>query len=74
MDQEKKRKVSVAMVDGQEQSNSDMAAEEIELSEEESKQQMRVHEEDFIQGLIDAAGYTQNDTQRIEIVRKKLSL
>lgn len=70
MDQEKKRKVSVAMVDGQEQSNSDMAAEEIELSEEESKQQMRVHEEDFIQGLIEAAGYAQNDTQRIEIVRE----
>ena len=56
MDQEKKRKVSVAMVDGQEQSNSDMAAEEIELSEEESKQQMRVHEEDFIQGLIMLGG------------------
>lgn len=70
MDQEKKRKVSVAMVDGQEQNSSDMAAEEIELSEEESKQQMRAYEEDFIQGLIDAAGYAQNDTQRIEIVRE----
>ena len=74
MDQEKKRKASVTMMDEQEVNDRDVVTEEIEWSEEESKQQMRVHEEDFIQGLIDAAGYTQNDTQRIEIVRKKLSL
>lgn len=39
------------------------------LTEEESKAQMRMHEEDFIQGLIDAAGYAEEETQRIEIVR-----
>lgn len=69
MDQEKKRKVSVAMVNAQEQNDSEIVTEEIEMREEESRQQMRVFEEDFIQGLIDAAGYSQNDTQRIEIVR-----
>lgn len=70
MDQEKKRKASVTMMDEQEVNDRDVVTEEIEWSEEESKQQMRVHEEDFIQGLIDAAGYAQNDTQRIEIVRE----
>lgn len=44
-------------------------ADEIELTEEESMGQLKAHEEDFIQGLIDAAGYVTEDTQRIEIIR-----
>ncbi len=43
--------------------------EEMEFTEEENKQQMRVHEEDFIQGLIDAASYIQDERQKIEIIR-----
>ena len=50
--------------------NTENQVEERAFSEEESRNQIRVNEEDFIQGLIDAAGYTQNDTQRIEIVRE----
>ncbi len=42
---------------------------EIELTEEESMEQLKAREEDFIQGLIDAAGYVTEDTQRIEIIR-----
>lgn len=44
--------------------------EEREFSEEETRNQMRMNEEDFIQGLIDAAGYSTEETQRIEIVRE----
>lgn len=40
-----------------------------EFSKEETKTQMRLNEEDFIQGLIDAAGYSAEETQRIEISR-----
>ena len=42
---------------------------EVDLTEEEATAQMRLHEENFIQGLIDAAGYVTEDTQRIEIIR-----
>ena len=45
------------------------AVKDVELTEEEAKAQMRMHEEDFIQGLIDAADYAADETQRIEIVR-----
>lgn len=44
--------------------------EEREFSEKETANQMRMHEEDFIQGLIDAAGYTQEEHQIIEIARR----
>lgn len=44
--------------------------EEREFSEKETANQMKMHEEDFIQGLIDAAGYTQEEHQIIEIARK----
>ena len=42
---------------------------DIELTEDETKEQMRVHEEDIIRGLIEAAGYTQDETKQIEIAR-----
>ena len=44
--------------------------EEREFSEKETANQMKMQEEDFIQGLINAAGYTQEEHQIIEIARK----
>lgn len=46
------------------------AVKEVEFSEGENKEQLRAHEEDFIQGLIEAAGYALEETQQIEIVRE----
>ena len=43
--------------------------EDMEFTEEEEFVQLREHEEDFIQGLINAAGYSQTEKQRIEVVR-----
>ncbi len=43
---------------------------EVEFSEEENREQLRGHEEDFIQGLIDASGYALEETQRVEIIRE----
>lgn len=40
-----------------------------EFTAEETKAQLRANEEDFIQGLIDAASISEDDTQRIEIIR-----
>lgn len=45
--------------------------EEVEFEKEDDMQQFREHEEDFIQGLINAAGYHQEEEQRIEIIRDK---
>ena len=44
--------------------------EEREFTEEETRNQMRMQDEDFIQGLIDAAGYSTDESQRIEIIRE----
>lgn len=44
--------------------------EEREFTDEETKEQMRLHEEDFIQGLIAAANFSEDETQRIEIIRE----
>lgn len=44
--------------------------EERVFSEEECKAQVRAQEEDFIQGLINAAGYSLEERQKIEIVRE----
>lgn len=60
------KKASVQIVN-EEQEN--MAVEEVETTEEETKTLIRMNEEDFIQGLISAADYTKDDTQRIEIAR-----
>lgn len=43
---------------------------EYETNEEGTKILIRANEEDFIQGLIDAAEYASEETQRIEIVRE----
>lgn len=44
--------------------------EEYETDEEDTKTLMRANEEDFIQGLIDAAEFSCEETQRIEIIRE----
>ena len=44
--------------------------EEIELTEDEELELLRDNEEDFIQGLIHAAGYTQTEKQKLEIIRE----
>ncbi len=41
----------------------------VETSDEETNEIIRAHEEDFIQGLIDAAGFATSERQRIEIIR-----
>ena len=40
-----------------------------EYTEEEAKNVIKANEESFIQGLIDAVGFGNTETQRIEIVR-----
>lgn len=57
-------KTSVQLLDNEQEK-----VEEVVLTKEEEKAQIRMNEEDFIQGLIDAAEYTEEDTQRIEIAR-----
>lgn len=44
--------------------------EEKDFTQEETKNQIRANEEDFIQGLIDAADFASDETQKIEIVRE----
>lgn len=45
-------------------------AREYETDEEGTKALIRANEEDFIQGLIDAAEFAAEETQRIEIIRE----
>ena len=42
---------------------------EVSFDKEDTKAQMRVYEDDFIQGLIDAASYISDEVQHIEIAR-----
>lgn len=44
--------------------------EEKEFSEEENKAQVRLHEEDFIAGLLEAADFAAHETQEIEVARE----
>mgnify|MGYP002518579278 CR=1 FL=1 len=48
---------------------SDVEINDTEYTEEEAKSVIKANEEDFIQGLIDAVGFRDTETQRIEIVR-----
>lgn len=43
---------------------------EYETDEEDTKALIRANEEDFIQGLIDAAEFASEETQRIDIIRE----
>lgn len=44
---------------------------DMDFTEEETRAQIRMNEEDFIQGLIAAADFAEEETQRIEIIRNK---
>lgn len=44
--------------------------EEKDFTEDETKEMVRTNEEDFIQGLIDAVEFANDEKQRIEIVRE----
>jgi len=57
-----------ADVNGMEEAKENV--EEMEFTEEETKNQLRLNEEDFIQGLIAAANFSEDETQRIEIIRE----
>lgn len=67
--EQKEFKPGVAFMDHDLDKN-DMEVEEVEATEEECRAQMRIHEEDFIQGLIEAAEFASDETQRIEIIRE----
>lgn len=43
--------------------------EEKEFDADESKAQVRLHEDDFIKGLLDAADFAVHETKKIEVVR-----
>lgn len=47
------------------------AVEDMEFTEEETKNQLRLREEDFLQGLVEAAGYSVEERQLIEIARNQ---
>ena len=55
---------------GMDVGTSEEMVEEIELTEDEELELLRDNEEDFIQGLIHAAGYTQTEKQKLEIIRE----
>lgn len=66
-----KIKATVGIVNEDTQAeNTAPAVEEVELDAEETRNQIRIHEEDFIQGLITASNYASEETQHIEIARK----
>ncbi len=54
----------------QEPDSTDADTEKVEFTKEQTANQMRMHEEDFLQGLIDAASYTTEERKIIEIARK----
>lgn len=61
------KKSTVNILDDEKETNTKV--QEIELTKEEEKAHIRMNEDDFIQGLIDAAGFGVDDTQCIEIAR-----
>lgn len=62
-------KPSVKVLGENEEVKAEQQLTEVELTEEEAKSHIRMHEEDFIQGLIEAAGFAKDETQKIEIAR-----
>ncbi len=67
-----KPEVTIGAVSKQENEaeNTALKAEEREFSDKESANQLRVAEDDFIQGLIDATAYVNEEQKAIEIARK----
>lgn len=74
MSQEKsfKPEIKMAVTDSKEKNEekNQENVEEREFTPEQDGNQLKVHEEDFLQGLIDAAGYAEEEKQRIEIARE----
>lgn len=54
---------------GEAEATEETKVEEKDFTEEETKEQVRTNEEDFIQGLIAAVEFVNDETQRIEIIR-----
>lgn len=59
----------VSTQSGEKSATENETVEEREFTEEQNANQLRVNEEDFLQGIIDAAGYAEDEKQRIEIAR-----
>lgn len=74
MSQEKslKPEIKMAVTDSKEKNEGKDREniEEREFTPEQDGNQLKIHEEDFLQGLIDAAGYAEEEKQRIEIARE----
>lgn len=51
------------------QNEAEKQVEDREFTQEETNNQMRVFEEDFVQGLIAAADFKTDETQKVEIIR-----
>lgn len=69
--QHEKFKPGISMnQDTQGPGSADSEAEKAEFTKEQTANQMRMHEEDFLQGLIDAASYTEEERKVVEIARK----
>lgn len=62
-------KKGITIGEGNAAENTSAKVAEVETSEEETKALIRTNEEDFIQGLIEAAGFASEETQKIEIIR-----
>lgn len=71
MSQEKFLKPEVTLASMQEKSTETEKenVEERDFTQEQDANQLKVNEEDFLQGLIDASGYVEEERQRIEIIR-----
>lgn len=77
MSQEKGYQPTVSKVSTPQSGNAGKSAQEIEkenveerdFTQEQDANQLKANEEDFLQGLIDAAGYAEEERQRIEIAR-----
>ena len=66
-----KPEVSVGAAQEEADGLAHMEVEEGEFTEEETRNQLRMQEDDFLQGLIEAAAYSTDEKQRVEIVRDK---
>lgn len=68
MSEEKRRGLNVTLADDVE-NHGETEETEVEFTKDEEKMVIRANEDDFIQGLIAAADYTHDETQRLEIIR-----
>ncbi len=64
-----KTKATVGIVNEDIAEENGVQIQELDLTEEETKEQIRLNEEDLIHGLIEASGYVNDESQPIQIVR-----